>query len=84
MMFNKWCRLVLSFLPVITATAQTRTVWQIGKFDESPVEFSRAPEDNVTFQVGKNNAESDWPARQISGHPYRILFALESTSAATS
>ncbi len=79
MKLSKCWRLVLTLVPAISATAQTRTVWQIGKFDESPVEFSRAPEDNITFQVGKNNADKDWPARQTTGHPYRIIFALEST-----
>jgi alpha-mannosidase len=78
MNFSNWWRLVLPFLAGISAAAQTRTVWQIGKFDESPVEFSRAPAENVTFEVGKANADTDWPGRQTTGHPYRILFALES------
>lgn len=77
MKLSKWWRLGLALLPAITAVAQTRTVWQIGKFDESPVEFSRAAENNVTFEVGKSNAGTDWPGRQTTGHPYRILFALE-------
>jgi alpha-mannosidase len=78
MKLNKWWQLVLAFVPVFSATAQRQTVWQIGKFDESPVEFSRAPEDNVTFEVGKDNADRGWPGRQTTGHPYRVLFALES------
>ncbi len=80
MKLNNWSWVVLALATAITATAEAQTVWQIGKFDESPVEFTRAPQDNVTFEVGKNNAGTDWPRRQITGHPYRILFALESTS----
>jgi hypothetical protein len=78
-------RLVLALVPASLLTlsspqaaAQTRTVWQIGKFDESPVEFSKAPQENLTFEVGKNNAATDWPGEQMSGHPYRILFPLDS------
>ena len=29
----------LALLPVIAADGQVRPIWQIGKFDESPVEF---------------------------------------------
>ena len=74
---NLW-RLGLVFVAAISAAAQTRTAWQIGKFDDSPVEFSRATADNVTFEVGKNIAEKDWPGRQNTGQAYRILFPLES------
>jgi hypothetical protein len=77
MKLSKLCQLALAFLPAITAVAQTPTVWQIGKFDESPVEFSRTTEDNVNFEVGKSKAEMDWPGQQKTGRPYRILFALE-------
>ena len=83
MKLNKWWQSVLAFVAVTGAGAQTRTVWQIGKFDESPVEFSRGPEENVTFEVGKNNADTDWPERQTTGHAYRILFALESERGTT-
>jgi len=82
MKIRKWGRLLLALAPAISAAAPTRTVWQIGKFDESPVEFSEATEDRVTFQVGKSNAEKDWPGQQTTGHPYRIVFALESTQGA--
>jgi hypothetical protein len=82
MKLRKWARLLLAFAPTITAAAQTQSLWQIGKFDESPVEFVQAPADNVTFQVGKSSAGKDWPGRQTTGHPYRIVFALESTQGA--
>ena len=78
----KWWPLMLAFLPAIAAGAQAQTVWQIGKFDESPVEFSRTTEDSIDFEVGKSKAETDWPRQQKTGHPYRILFALESASGA--
>ncbi len=58
--------------------AQAQTIWQIGKFDQSPVEFSRGAQDSVSFEIGKNDPSTDWPGRQETGHSYRILFSLES------
>jgi alpha-mannosidase len=72
--------LFLLVLPLVATEGQPRPVWQIGKFDESPVEFSRAAEDSVTFRVGKSDPSKDWPGRQQTGHLYRILFALDSLS----
>jgi len=79
MRLTQWWPLALALLPVISAAGQATMVWQIGKFDESPVEFSRAEKDNVTFEVGKSNAGTDWPGQQRTGHPYRIVFTLDST-----
>ncbi|HEX4232338.1 MAG TPA: polysaccharide lyase family protein [Bryobacteraceae bacterium] len=69
-------------MPILSASGQTRTVWQIGKFDESPFEFSLGAQDSVTFQAGKSVAEKDWPRRQETGHPYSILFELPSVHGA--
>src|SRR6185437_12479928 len=82
MKLSKWWQLLLAFLPAMAVGTQAQTVWQIGKFDESPVEFSRTTEDSANFEVGKSKAETDWPGQQKTGHPYRILFALESASGA--
>jgi alpha-mannosidase len=65
-------------LPFFSASGQTQSVWQIGKFDESPFEFPRNKQDAVTFEAGKSNPEKDWPRRQDTGHPYSILFDLPS------
>jgi len=66
-------------LHTLPARAESRTAWQIGKFDGSPLEFSRgATEEDFTFQVGKSNWKTDWPARQGINHAYKIGFPLES------
>ena len=72
----------LSFLSLSALQAQNRTVWQIGKFDESPVEFSRVAGKSITFQVGASEAQKDWPGRQFSGDSYRIVFSLPSPQGA--
>jgi hypothetical protein len=68
------------------AMAAPQTVWQIGKFDHSPAEFSRqAPKGPVTYTVGTSTPGRDWPAFQpgssdvkagLRPHPYTILFNL--------
>jgi hypothetical protein len=75
-----WTKLWLlaGVLPIISAQAQVQTVWQIGKFDESPVEFSRRPENSVTFRVGTSDPGKDWPESQETGQAYQILFSLDS------
>ncbi len=70
----------LLLLPILRAQPQSQTVWQIGKFDQSPVEFSAHPATSVTFRVGTSDAAKDWPARQATGDSYRILFPLDSIS----
>jgi alpha-mannosidase len=73
--------ILAGLLPVVPAQAQVRSVWQIGKFDGSPLEFARGTEDSATFQVGTSDPGKDWPASQRSGHTYRILFSLDSVEA---
>lgn len=70
-----WHILALCF-PVLCLPSQAQTVWQIGKFDQSPVEFSRRASDSASFNVQKDQP-GDWPGSQRTGHPYRILFPLE-------
>ncbi|MFZ0594081.1 MAG: polysaccharide lyase family protein [Bryobacteraceae bacterium] len=72
--------LLAGLLPVISAQAQVRTIWQIGKFDESPVEFARGMADSVVFRVGTSQPGRDWPGSQQTGHTYRILFPLDSAA----
>jgi alpha-mannosidase len=70
--------LLLFLSPLVSAQGQTRAIWQIGKFDESPVEFPPVAQDSITFEVGKSKPDTDWAGSQTTGHPYRILFALDS------
>src|SRR5579872_5124907 len=76
-MTARFALLLIGLLP-FSLTAQTRSVWQIGRFDQSPVEFSRGGENSVTFEAGKSDAGKDWPAHQMTGHSYRIAFPLDS------
>ena len=40
---------LLSLIPLGFARPEMRTVWQIGTFDQSPLEFSSEPHDQITF-----------------------------------
>ena len=65
----------------LPAVAEEQTVWQIGIFDHSPLEFSDStPPKDVTFVVGKSDWKTSWPARQEINRPYTIQFPLESLS----
>ena len=66
--------LSLSFLTVASA----QTVWQIGKFDRSPLEFTSAAQNQLTYGVEKNDWKTKWPGRQGIKHPYQITFPLNS------
>ncbi len=69
-----------SGLPFASAQSATQIVWQIGKFDQSPVEFLGRPSDAVTFRVGISDPAKDWPGRQRTGDAYKILFPLDSVA----
>src|SRR5579884_2587976 len=60
----------------VAAFDQQHTVWQIGNFDQSPVEFSSGRIENVHFDVGSSTPEKDWPRSQRTGQSYRISFPL--------
>ena len=78
--------LICSFalLAPLGANAQNRTVWQIGIFNESPVEFQGSAHGPVNFEIGKSDPSKDWPGRQETGHPYKILFSLPAIEGAYS
>jgi hypothetical protein len=76
---------------VMSAAAQPRTVWQIGKFNYSSQEFRTegvnysSPKSDAVYTIGKSQAK-DWigfqpgPANAITGgreHPFRIDFVLQ-------
>src|SRR5581483_10549968 len=75
-------RLPAFFVLVALTNAQpaSQKVWQIGNFDQSPVEFSAHPAGTVAFRVGTSDPKKDWPPRQVTGQPYQILFSLDSVS----
>jgi len=60
------------------ANADARTVWQIGNFDQSPVEFLGAPKDPVNYNASRDDWKKDWPGRLDVGHPSTIAFTLDS------
>lgn len=66
--------LSLSFL----AAASAQTIWQIGKFDRSPLEFSSAAPNELSYAVGKSDWKTEWPGRQGIRHPYKVTFPLKS------
>jgi Polysaccharide lyase family 4, domain III len=79
-MTNRWTRLVplLWLMPFGFARAEMRTVWQIGTFDHSPLEFSSESQDQITFEIGKSEPQKQWSSFQRVGHTYRIVFSLDS------
>ncbi len=68
--------LFLSTVFLLPVSAAAQTVWQIGTFDQSPVEFSTQIQTQVDYQVGKSTAAKDWPSRQQTGQTFRIAFQL--------
>ncbi len=69
--------LLVALAPFLRAQAVSKKLWQIGKFDQSPVEFQGRPSPSFVFDAGADNAK-DWPARQETGQTYQIRFPLSS------
>ncbi len=63
-----------SFLP---ALCQTRTLWEIGKYDQSAEEFKGSQSDHLVYKVGKSDWAQDWPRWQRTGSAYEIQFNLD-------
>jgi hypothetical protein len=68
--------LLLCLLALASASAEENTLWQIGKLDQSSMEFSPGPRDHVLYQSGKSNWAKDWPGEQRTGSTYEIVFNL--------
>ena len=70
---------VLMFLLSAAAAAlsQTRTMWEIGKFNQSSSEFPAAARGQALYRVGTSDSTKDWPATQRAGSKYEIQFPLE-------
>lgn len=58
------------------AAGETKTIWEIGKFDHSIHEFSAPARSTATYEVGKSDWKRDWPADEASGSRYEIQFPL--------
>lgn len=65
-----------SALVSLTASAQSATLWEIGKYDQSIHEFSAPPSNHVVYVAGKSDWAHDWPGEQRSGSTYEIRFNL--------
>jgi alpha-mannosidase len=86
---------VLFFVAYLSGTlyASSQKLWQIGTFDESSVEFSKAinysdPAQDLLFMVGKSDPATDWCAYQPGSgsvragtrpHPFTIKFDMPGT-----
>ena len=88
--------LLILFWPVLPATAEERTIWEIGKFDQSSVEFNSGlsvdSNSNPVFIVGHSTPAKDWPAlqpgpayKEAGGRPrpYTIQFTLDAAPQGT-
>jgi alpha-mannosidase len=65
-----------AFSPSLAASAQSTTLWELGKFDQAIREFNAVPASHVVYQVGKSDWAQDWPGVQTSGSLYEIHFNL--------
>ncbi len=75
---SKLLSVLLSLLAMVCSRVDARVVWQIGSFDQSPLEFSSEPQKQITFEIGKSDPSKQWSSFQGIGHPYRVLFSLDS------
>ncbi len=78
------CWLLAAIAIGVIAHVQTeaQSVWQIGKFDSSPVEFHGSSGKAVSLHVGVDDALKVWPSRQETGATYQILFPLQASGKA--
>ena len=60
------------------AFGQARTVWEIGKFDQSSREFTDNARNRIVYEVGKSDWSRDWPGQEQPGSAYEIRFNLDS------
>lgn len=79
---SRLIRFILPIALVAAKAAHGEVLWQIGKFDQSPVEFTRKPAKDIAFDTRTSDAAKDWPARLQTGDVYRISFPLDSHAGA--
>ncbi|MGH9342803.1 MAG: polysaccharide lyase family protein, partial [Terriglobia bacterium] len=61
----------------IPALGQEKTIWQIGKYNQSNFEFKAGPAAHIIYQVGRSDWAQDWPGEEQVGANYEIRFQLE-------
>jgi Polysaccharide lyase family 4, domain III len=71
-------KLVACLSILLPAVGHSETLWQIGSFDHSPLEFSSEARDQITLEIGKSDPQRDWSGFQAVDHPYQIRFVLHS------
>lgn len=59
------------------ATAEYKTLWEIGKPDQSRFEFHASPVQHVVYRVGESDWGRDWPSQQRLDTSYEIQFTLK-------
>ena len=67
----------------LSALCQTRTIWEIGKYDQSAEEFKASQGDHVVYEVGKSDWAQDWPRWQRTGSAYEVHFNLDAAPQGT-
>lgn len=90
-MRKRWIIALAGLQLTVMATAGDKTVWRIGKFDESSAEFKSQnidysnPKHDPIYRVGASKDAEDWqrfqpgPANGMTGgrlHPFTIVFNL--------
>lgn len=65
-------------LAAVSGYSQSKTIWEIGKLDQSSSEFKARQSDRVTFQVGTSDWAQEWPSQEQTGASYEIRFNLAS------
>ncbi len=92
-----WGFIICISLSTMSFAESPRNLWQIGKFDQSSIEFNDHmdlldPGVHPTFTVGQSDPAKDWPAFQPGTanhdlgsrpHPYTIIFSLAGRPAGT-
>lgn len=59
-----------------SATAEYKTLWEIGKLDQSRFEFHAGPAPHILYRVGESDWSKDWPGQQRLDTSYEIQFTL--------
>jgi hypothetical protein len=70
--------MLMTLVPLAYVHAATQNVWEIGKFDQSPQEFSEAHIEDAKYEIGKSVPEKDWPRSQGNQGQSSIVFQLQS------
>jgi alpha-mannosidase len=60
-----------------SATAEYKTLWEIGKPDQSRFEFHAGAAERVVYRVGESDWSRDWPWQQRLDAHYEIQFTLK-------